>query len=749
VGGRAGPADGAGDRELAGVDLGPQPPPEERVARVGEQLLPGLRVFDQHQPQVGQVELGRVDDPDRDHLVPQRQPGERRLPVEVPDAQKFFTQGVAQLHSFYYFEAERSFRQAAALDPELAMAYWGMAMANVNNEKRAKTFLALAEKKKDRGDARERLWIQFLSEWYKNASGEKRARASIKALESLVSEYPDDVEAKAFLAWACYHFNDKGLSISSHQAVESLISDVLRANPMHPGAHHYRIHLWDAEKAARGLASAEKFGPSAPGIAHAWHMPGHLYSKLHRYADAARHQEASARVDHAQMIRDRTMPYQIHNYVHNNQWCMQDLMYVGRVKDAVAMGENLIEIPRHPKSNKIDEGGHACREGRSRLFEVLAKWELWDELLARSATVLAPSGNDDDEVKRLRALGAAYFAKDDPDSGRICIAGLEVLLGKTSAKPSAEKDEKDEKKKDEAKKGREKKTKPIENALAELRGLAEPDPKAALEQFAKCEDLRKEALARAQLRAGEREKAEKTAKQAADGADGQALPGLAYVEILLELGKRKEAEEAWKKVAPVVRHADPDLPPLKRLAEFTASVQVELREEKSTIDGELEKLGPLAWTPPAAPLWSLDDAEGKPFRLERCGDSPVLLLFYLGSKCSHCVEQLGKFAALSEEFRKENVSIVAISTETPEELSQQRTKGKIPYPFPLLSDHALKIFKDYRCYDDFEKSPLHGTFLIDADKAGRARIRWQDISYDPFMDAPFLLKECKRLLSLR
>jgi hypothetical protein len=48
------------------------------------------------------------------------------------------------------------------------------------------------------------------------------------------------------------------------------------------------------------------------------------------------------------------MPYQIFNYVHNNQWCMQDLMYVGRVKDAVAIGENLIEIPRHPKLNKID-----------------------------------------------------------------------------------------------------------------------------------------------------------------------------------------------------------------------------------------------------------------------------------------------------------------------------------------------------------------------------------------------------------
>src|SRR5688500_8409273 len=40
------------------------------------------------------------------------------------DAQRFISQGVAQLHGFWYYESERSFRQAAALDPECAMAYW-------------------------------------------------------------------------------------------------------------------------------------------------------------------------------------------------------------------------------------------------------------------------------------------------------------------------------------------------------------------------------------------------------------------------------------------------------------------------------------------------------------------------------------------------------------------------------------------------------------------------------------------------
>jgi hypothetical protein len=65
------------------------------------------------------------------------------------------------------------------------------------------------------------------------------------------------------------------------------------------------------------------------------------------------------------------------------------------------------------------------------------------------------------------------------------------------------------------------------------------------------------------------------------------------------------------------------------------------------------------------------------------------------------------------------------------------------YPFPLVSNHELSVFKQYRCFDDFEQKPLHGTFLIDAE----GRIRWQDISYEPFMDPKFVLAEAKRLLT--
>ena len=150
---------------------------------------------------------------------------------------------------------------------------------------------------------------------------------------------------------------------------------------MHPGAHHYRIHLWDGVKPIRAEKSAALFAKTAPGIAHAWHMPGHTYTGLKRYADAAYQQEGSARVDHAYMIRDRVMPFEIHNYAHNNQWLCTSLSHIGRVRDAIAVARNLVEQPRDPQKNGPNDGGSPQRSGRLRWSEILARYELWDDLI--------------------------------------------------------------------------------------------------------------------------------------------------------------------------------------------------------------------------------------------------------------------------------------------------------------------------------------------------------------------------------
>ncbi|MEQ9070976.1 MAG: alkyl hydroperoxide reductase, partial [Gimesia chilikensis] len=159
-----------------------------------------------------------------------------------------------------------------------------------------------------------------------------------------------------------------------------------------------------------------------------WHMPGHIYSRLKRYQDAVWQQEASARVDHAHMMRDAVMPDQIHNYAHNNEWLIRNLIFIGRVHDAVDLAKNMISLPQHPKYNTLKKRGSA-KYGRMRLLQVLRTYELWDDIIALSQTpYLEPTVEEDEQLTRLRYLGLAYFQSGRASEGDQVIAQLQKRL---------------------------------------------------------------------------------------------------------------------------------------------------------------------------------------------------------------------------------------------------------------------------------------------------------------------------------
>src|SRR5262249_50698367 len=122
------------------------------------------------------------------------------------------------------------------------------------------------------------------------------------------------------------------------------------------------------------------------------------------------------------------LPDQIHNYAHNNEWLIRDLSHVGRVRDALALARNLVELPRHPKYN-ILSNGKSAHFGRQRLFELLVRFELWDELVALChSPYLEPTELPAEQVARLRALGLAHRSKGDIARGIEIIRELEQRL---------------------------------------------------------------------------------------------------------------------------------------------------------------------------------------------------------------------------------------------------------------------------------------------------------------------------------
>lgn len=701
--------------------------------------------------------------------------------TKVPEAADFVRQGMGQLHGYWTLEAERSFRQAAMLDPECAIAYWGMAKANGRNAKRAKAFITEAVKRKDQAGRLEQMMIEALNGYLhsKEKSSSKKTKAYFEELKKIANEFPDELEAQAAYAYGLYRY--RTTLKTSYEDAEEALNKVLAVEPLHP-AHHFRIHLWDYKDPSKALNSAAKCGESAGSIAHMWHMPGHIYSRLKRYSDAVWQQEASARVDHAHMMRDRVMPDEIHNFAHNNEWLIRNLGHIGRWRDGVDLAMNMTELPRHPTHNTFKKRGSAYY-GRLRLFDELYRFEQW-QLLANlcDQPYLEPTDIADRQLKRLRYQGIAHARLGNDDKVTDILADLDERLKK--AEKQKQKIDADAKKKREAaaKKKRDeiekrrlqaeknRRANPPPMPETKPRRVVTPDPRRPVQQaiaaikghqlFASGDyeksivELRKSAgdamvLAQAQSLAGKSEDAIKTIDAYLKSRDTRVQPMAGQIEILWQAGKKDEAHEVFKKLREISGDIQFGSPVFDRLAPIAAELNLpaDWRVSKERADDfgsrpELDELGPFRWRPMPASTWALKDNSGEEHTLASYKGRPVVVIFYLGYGCLHCAEQLQKFAPAAKKYADAGIELIAISTDSQEDLQQSIDNYEGGMPFPLVSDEALDVFKAWRVYDDFEQLPLHGTFLIDGD----GLVRWQDISFEPFMDPDFLLKESQRLL---
>lgn len=664
------------------------------------------------------------------------------ISTQDPQVQAMFHQGVRQLHGFWYFEAERSFRQAAALEPDGPMPYWGMAMANRENPQRAAAFAHEAWMRRAAGSARERLYAQSIARLYgvdrdefdrqaevPEPNGDQKA-GLLADLEAIVQAYPEDLEAKAFLVNQYWH--DKSSHSVSQDRQEELLQEVFRVHPLHP-AHHYRIHLWDAKSsAARVLDSVALVGPSSPSVAHHWHMGGHALDKLGRYADAAWQQEAAARVDHAHMMRDLILPDRIHNFAHNNEWLIRSLRHAGRGRDALELAKNMIELPRHPSWNAPELRESSAAYGPQRLLETLEEYELWDELLALAGTPYLRLGEDQAaEVERSYLLGRALVFLGDG-------AGLEQVLHELEqlgegARRSADR-----------RTARERQDQLV--AIQDL--LASREVEESAEVLADA-DFAPSILAWMLADAGLHEDALRLAEELHADQPSSVVPLASLTYVHFKGGREAEARGTLEELRRRSAGIDLEAAPLQRLAPLAASLgwpsDWRLAAAAPADLGprvDLDLLGPARWSPPPAPAWEASQPDGEPFgSLDSSGEPRVLILF-LGLGCVHCIEQLQAFAPYAGAFAQAGLKLVTVGDDTAEDLDEADVEEA--FPFPVLADPKHEVFKTYRCFDDFEEIPLHGTFLMDSED----RIRWMDVGPEPFTDVQFLLDEAARLFAL-
>lgn len=279
-----------------------------------------------------------------------------RVTTGSAEAQRYFDQGLALVYAFNHEEAIRAFRAAAELDPNCAMAYWGIALAlgpNINAPMRKganEMALAALEKARPllgRVSAKERRYVEALGRRYSaDPAAERKAldRAYAAAMGELSADFPSDVDAHVLHAEALmdespwmYWMADG----SPREQTPTILRELERAmemSPNHLGANHYYIHAVESsEHPERGLASAWRLRFAAPAAGHLVHMPAHIYLRLGRYHDAVVANEEAIAADEAYIARVTAGGfYPANYYTHNIHFLCYALSMVGRRDEAIA-----------------------------------------------------------------------------------------------------------------------------------------------------------------------------------------------------------------------------------------------------------------------------------------------------------------------------------------------------------------------------------------------------------------------------
>jgi peroxiredoxin len=663
--------------------------------------------------------------------------GEAHFPITTknPEVQRWFDQGNALLHSFADYEAERAFRWCLKLEPDNAMAYWGLARAGLGGGDRPAEMIREAVKRKDRVSARERLYIEALAAdllpdpLHERQAGRNRGK---KILETICVQYPDDMEARALLA-----LNTMG---DDRYGAELMIREILAKQPNHPGAHHYRIHNWDYHEPEQALDSARRYGEIVTDIGHALHMPGHIFSIVGMWNEAAIAMDAATRREKQDMKERLTFPFNNWNYGHNLNYLSYIREQLGMADAAIFGAKQLIDAPLDPQGND-DSLRSSHSYGIAALARALVKFERWDELLKEGAIPWRDIFAD--KVYRAYFEARAYFGKGELGRAEKSLAAHTALkkdLEKNKEMTAMYETEALELRgrlalaRGETLEGLKFLTDAAEREFEMQRSYADPPeyPEALYNGLGEAYLQAKSAV----LAAEAFEKALTLTKN-----DLFALSGL--VRAYAATGEKAKAEDAMARLLFVAAGADKGLPILKRAIAtgITATPRDSSpKPQRNYMRTSLEQFGPSRWEPYAAPALDVKDSAGKRVTLDEYKGKNVILVFYLGQECAHCVRQLHDIGNKKDDWERLDAVVLAVSSADPKK-NAQGLKEFGNLPIRLLSDDHYANARRFHSYDDFEEAELHSTILID--RSGR--VHWARNGGDPFSDMGFLAKQVERM----
>jgi hypothetical protein len=307
--------------------------------------------------------------------------GERLGTIHFPvscnaAAQQAFNRAMALYHSFHWREVEKGFDAVLEADPNCAMAYWGHALALLDNPfiwppkgKNLSEGMAMIERASagTPGTQRESDYIAALESFYKDheqVEHRTRAEAYVRAMGDLAQRYPDDVEASILYALALSAtFDPVDKTYARQLEAAAILEPLFERYPEHPGVAHYLIHSYDYPAIADlGLPAAQRYAQVAESAPHALHMPSHIFTRLGHWQDSIATNIASANA--SADLRGRLHAWDYLTYAY---------LQVAQDADAQAIVENVAALPEVKDENLGAAYGLAAIPMRASLER--GRWE--------------------------------------------------------------------------------------------------------------------------------------------------------------------------------------------------------------------------------------------------------------------------------------------------------------------------------------------------------------------------------------
>lgn len=328
--------------------------------------------------------------------------GTHTFPVSTTSsqAQLFINQGLNLAYGFNHAEAGRAFREAARLDPQCAMAYWGQALVlgpninsamDPNDEPKAHAFVQKAAALKSGALPREQALIDALMGRYSGNAEDRAAsdRAYAEAMREVHRRFPEDLDIAALYVESVMdlrpwnYWTRDGRPYEGIAEIVALTERIIERNPDHPGALHFYVHLMEpTDEAGRALAAADRLQTLMPAAGHMVHMPSHIYQRVGLYDKAVKTNERAMAADEDYITQCRAQGlYPMAYYPHNIHFLWHAATMDGR-------GAVAVDSARKVASQITDE---AMKEipllagFRVVPYYALTRFGRWDEMLKEPA----------------------------------------------------------------------------------------------------------------------------------------------------------------------------------------------------------------------------------------------------------------------------------------------------------------------------------------------------------------------------